>query len=124
MKLTKSKLQNLIEETIEKILFEKEGASHNRYEANLYLSIEQSKEIDRTEIMNEMRAIPEVTTVYREREISTSKSTFVGEYIVRFILPLGVDSSHYYNRELKPRLNSIRGLKIQRDRGFEEIGEA
>ena len=106
-----------------KFLMEKEESSHDRYEANLYLSIDQAKPIDRTEIMNEMRAIPEVTTVYREREISTSTRTFVGEYIVRFILPHGTDTYHYYNRELKPRLNSIKGLSIQRDFGFEKMGD-
>jgi len=123
MKLTKSKLRNLIEETIEKILSEKENAPHDRYEANLYLSIEQSKDIDRTDIMNSMRAIPEVTTVYREREISTTQVTFIGEYIIRFILPIGENVQHYYNRELKPRLNTIKGLKIQRDLGYEKIGD-
>ena len=106
-----------------KFLMEVEDPSHDRYEANLYLSIDQSKPIDRTEVMNEMRAIPEVTTVYREREISTSPVAFVGEYIVRFILPSASDAASYYNRELKPRLNSIKGLKIQRDLGYEKIGE-
>ena len=102
-------------------LTEKEKPSHDRYEATFYLSIDQSKPIDRTEVMNEMRAIREVTTVYREAEVSTSPVVFVGEYIVRFILPVGRDASHYYSRELKPQLNSIRGLKIQRDFGYERM---
>ena len=98
-----------------------EKISQDRYEGNIYLAIEQSKPIDRTEVMNQIRAIPEVTTVYREREISTSTRNFVGEYIIRFILSPGTDAAHYYNRELKPRLNQIRGLKIQHDYGFEKI---
>jgi len=106
-----------------KFLTEKEKPTHDRYEANLYLSIDQSKPIDRTEVMNEMRAIPEVTTVYREREISTSPKTFVGEYIIRFILPHKADATHYYARDLKPRLNKIPGLKIQRDLGYERIDD-
>jgi len=104
-------------------LTEKEKPAHDRYEARLYLSIDQSKPIDRTEVMNEMRAIPEVTTVYREREISTSPMIFVGEYMIRFILPSRVDVINYYNRELKPRLNSIKGLKIHRDFGYKKIGD-
>jgi len=104
-------------------LTEKENPTHDRYEANLYLSIDQSKPIDRTEVMNEMRAIREVTTVYREREISTSPVSFVGEYIIRFILPRQSDATHYYNRELKPQLNKIQGLKIQRDLGYERIDD-
>ena len=104
-------------------LTEKEKPAHIRYEATLFLSIDQSKPIDRTEVMNEMRAIFEVTTVYREREISTAPSIFVGEYIIRFILPAGEDVVHYYNRELKPKLNAIKGLKIQRDLGYEKMGD-
>ena len=49
--------------------------------------------------------------------------TFIGEYIIRFILPPRADINHYYHRELKPRLNSISGLKIQRDFGYEKTGE-
>ena len=104
-------------------LTELEKPAHHRYEAFFYLSIDQAKPIDRTEVMNEMRAIPEVTTVYREREVSTSPVSFVGEYIIRFILPSRADAASYYNRELKPRLNSIKGLKIQRDLGYEKIGD-
>tara|TARA_R110000851_G_C12899446_1_gene548017 strand:+ start:56 stop:412 length:357 start_codon:yes stop_codon:yes gene_type:complete len=100
-----------------------EKISQDRYEANLYLSIEQSKPIDRTEVMNQIRAIPEVTTVYREREVSTSARNFVGEYIIRFILSPGTDARHYYSRELKPRLSKINGLKIQHDFDFEKISD-
>jgi len=104
-------------------LTESEMPTHNRYEAVLELSIDQEKSIDRTEIMNEIRAIPAVTTVYREREISTSKTAFVGEYVIRFILPPTDDPVRYYNRELKPQLNSILGLGIQTDHGYEKVGE-
>jgi len=104
-------------------LTEEETPSHHRYEAVCYLSIDQSTSIDRTEIMNEMRAIQQITTVYREREISTSPITFVGEYVIRFILDPGTDATRYYNRELKPKLNKIPGLKIQRDLGFERVGD-
>jgi hypothetical protein len=106
-----------------KFLLEKDKKAHDIYEAVLFLSIDQSKPIDRTEVMNEIRAIPEVTTVYREREVSTSKASFVGEYIIRFILPTAADSNSYYHRQLKPRLNSIKGLGIQRDNGFEKISD-
>ena len=106
-----------------KFLTAKEKPTHDRYEANLYLSIDQSKPIDRTEVMNEMRAIPEVTTVYREREISTSPRVFVGEYIIRFILPVHDDAKIYYNNTLGPKLKSIPGLVIQTDYGYEKIGD-
>ena len=116
MKKEFKKWRNFLTEKEEKI-------SQDRYEGNIYLAIEQSKPIDRTEVMNQIRAIPEVTTVYREREVSTSTRNFVGEYIIRFILSPGTDAAHYYNRELKPRLNQIRGLKIQHDFGYEKIDD-
>jgi multidrug efflux pump subunit AcrB len=102
-------------------LAETEKNVQDRYESTFYLAIQQSKDIDRTDVTNQMRAIPEVTTVYREREVSTSQSQFVGEYIIRFILPREQSANKYYDNELKPRLNRIRGVKIQRDFGFEKL---
>ena len=104
-------------------LTESEMPTHNRYEAVLDLSIDQDKSIDRTEIMNEIRAIPAVTTVYREEEVSTSTRLFVGKYVIRFILPPTDDPVRYYSRELKPQLNSILGLGIQTDHKFTKVGE-
>ena len=40
--------------------------------------------------------------------------TFVGEYIIRFILPKGKDPTLFYNRDLKPALKLIPGLTIDR----------
>ena len=73
--------------------------------------------------MDSIRAITEVTTVYREREISTSRTTFVGEYIIRFILPIGGVVENYYKHDLKPELKAIHGLGIDRDLGYEKIGD-
>tara|TARA_Y100000034_G_scaffold128392_1_gene182843 strand:- start:403 stop:759 length:357 start_codon:yes stop_codon:yes gene_type:complete len=104
-----------------RFLIEKEKKTHYRYEAHCYLSIDQSKPIDRTEVMNEIRAIPEVTTVYREREISTSKSRFVGEYIIRFLLSVNINADNYYTKQLKHRMRQINGVQIQRDLGFKRM---
>ena len=123
IKLTKLKLQNLIEEEVEKVLAEKEKPVQDQYEAHFYLAITQAKEIDRTELMGFMRAIPNVTTVYREKEISTSAQTFVGEYKFRFVLMHGANAKHYYDTVLKPGLRKIKGLSIQRDFSYEKIGE-
>ena len=104
-------------------LTEKRGKIHDRYEAVGQLAIEQSKDIDRTDIMDEIRRITGVTTVYREREISTSSLSFVGEYIIRFILPKGKNPALFYNRDLKPALKLIPGLTIDREFNWEKIGE-
>jgi hypothetical protein len=104
-----------------KYLSEEKKPNQERYEAKFYLNLEQSKDVDRTELMNFMRAIPNVTTVYREEEISTSKESFVGEYRFRFVLPVGTDSKYYYDQVLKTNLKRIKGLSIQRDLGYEKI---
>ena len=110
-------------ETWRQYLTEKERPVQDNYEAHFYLALTQSKEIDRTELMGFMRAIPNVTTVYREKEISTSTTSFVGEYQIRFVLPHGTDAKYYYDTTLKPGLRKIKGLEIQRDKGYEKIGE-
>ena len=107
----------------QQFLTEKDKPNHYKYEARLHLTIDQDKPIDRTEVMDSMRAIPEITTVYREREISTSPRVFVGEYIIRFILPVHDDAKIYYNNTLGPKLKSIPGLGIQTDYGYEKIGD-
>jgi len=104
-------------------LTEKRGTLHDRYEAVGHLGIEQSKDIDRTDIMDAIRRITGVTTVYRDREVSTSPRTFVGEYIIRFILAKGKDPTLFYNRDLKPALDLIPGLTIDREFNWEKIGE-
>jgi len=105
-----------------KYLTENKERLHKRYEANLNLAIEQSREIDRTDIMDAIRAIPEVTTVYREREVSTSAQFFVGEYILRFLLPPGKDIAIFYESSIKKKLKEIPGLWIDHDFGYEQIG--
>jgi hypothetical protein len=102
---------------------EEEKPVQDKYEATFYLSMLQSKDVDRTELTNFMRAIPNITTVYREREVSTSKTNFVGEYRFRFVLPAGTNAKKFYDLELKPALRSIKGLTVQRDLGYEKIGE-
>ena len=104
-------------------LAEKRGKFHDRYEAIGYLGIEQAKDIDRTDIMDEIRRITGVTTVYREKEISTSPRTFVGEYIIRFVLAKGKDPTLFYNKDLKPALKLIPGLTIEREFDWEKIGD-
>ena len=104
-------------------LTEQEVPIQDEYEAFLYLGILQTKSIDRTEIMAFIRAIKNVTTVYREDEISTSAAIFVGEYKIRFVLEHGGNAKEYYEQILKPGIRKIKGLSIHRDEGFEKIGE-
>ena len=106
-----------------KYLIEKKIRVQDEYEAHFYLSIIQSKDIDRTELMGFMRAIPSVTTVYREKEISTSAEVFVGEYKFRFVLKPGENVEYYFNKTLKPDLRRIKGLTIRSDFGYEKVGD-
>lgn len=101
---------------------EREQIVQNAYLAHFVLSLAQKKEIDRTEVMNFMRAIPNVTTVYREKEISSTKQSFTAEYSVRFVLKHGHSAKKYHDTILKPGLRSINGLSIQVDKGYEKIG--
>jgi len=91
------------------------------YEANFILQIIKSEKIDRTEVMGFIRAIPNVTTVKNEGEISSSKRYYIASYRVRFVLRPGQDASLFYYKSLKPSLNKISGVTIQRDRGFKKV---
>ena len=100
---------------------EREREVQDKYKAEFILSLRQEKDVDRTEVMNSMRAISDVTTAYRLKEISTSEQSFVAEYLVRFVLPHGTDAKHYYDIVLKPSLRKIHGVSVQRDKGYEKV---
>jgi len=91
------------------------------YEANLILQIIKSEKIDRTEVMGFMRAIPNVTTVQNEGTITSSDRYYLASYKVRFVLRRGQDATLYYYNSLKPSLNKITGLTVQRDKGFKKV---
>jgi len=103
-------------------LMERKQAVQDQYEAYFHLALTQSKDIDRTELMGFMRAIENVTTVTRIKEISTSEREFVGEYRIRFVLPHGHSPKDYYAK-LKSKLGLLDGLRIQQDFEYEKIGE-
>jgi hypothetical protein len=105
--------RGFVSETADKLL--------KKYQAEFTMSIVQSSEIDRTVIMDDMRRIPNVTTVTRGDEISSTERVFIAEYLVRFVIPRGSNPKSYYDDTLIPKLNEIKGLTVSRQHGYEEI---
>tara|TARA_R110000824_G_scaffold314644_1_gene501483 strand:+ start:889 stop:1239 length:351 start_codon:yes stop_codon:yes gene_type:complete len=105
-------------------LSETRDSIQDSYEARFALQLTTSEKIDRTEVMSFIRAIPNVTTVQNDGKISSSGKYYVAAYTVRFVLPRGSDAQLFYFRSLKPSLNKIMGLTIQRDRGFKKVEQA
>ena len=105
-------------------LNETKDSLQDSYEAQFALQLTSSEKIDRTEVMSFIRAIPNVTTVQIDGKISASGRYYVAAYTVRFVLPRGSDARLYYYKSLKPSLNKIMGLTIQRDRGFKKVEQA
>lgn len=85
----------------------------DEFVATMILNIRQDRDIDRTEALGFIRAIPNVSTVRREREISTTEQTYVGEFNVRIILKHGQSISKYINSVLKPSISNIDGVSLQ-----------
>ena len=104
-----------------KFVNEREDKLLKKYKAEFTMSIVQAKDIDRTVVMDDMRAIPNVTTATRGDEISSTEQTFVAEYTIRFVLPRGKDPRAFYSDILIPGLNRIKGLTVGRELGYEEI---
>jgi hypothetical protein len=91
------------------------------YESTLILNFSENLGLDRKEFESFIRAIENVTTVTRVREVSVSGESYVGEFAVRFVLPKGKDAKLYYDTVLKPGIKKIRGLSIEQDKGYESI---
>ena len=113
MKVTKKYLQGIIEEELASLLSENEREVQDEYTASIIINIQQSQDVDRTEVLGFIRAIPNVSTIRREREIATSDSTYVGEFLIRLILKHGQSVKKYIDNVLKPEIRKIRGVSLQ-----------
>ena len=121
MKVTKQYLQNLIREELGMLLTENEREVQDEYTASIVLNIQQSSDVDRTEVLAFIRAIPNVSTIRRVREISTSDTTYVGEFLIRLILKHGQSVTKYTDNVLKPEIRKIRGVSLQSLSNLEEV---
>ena len=121
MKVTKKYLQGIIEEELASLLSENEREVQDEYTASIIVNIQQSQDVDRTEVLGFIRAIPNVSTIRREREITTSDSTYVGEFLIRLILKHGQSVKKYIDNVLKPEIRKIRGVSLQSLSNLEKI---
>ncbi len=121
MKVTKQYLQNLIREELGMLLTENEREVQDEYTASIVLNIQQSSDVDRTEVLAFIRAIPNVSTIRRVREISTSDTTYVGEFLIRLILKHGQSVTKYTDNVLKPEIRKIRGVSLQSLSNLEKV---
>lgn len=106
---------------IKKLNEAEERKVQDSYRGTLILAIRQSKNIDRTEVMGFIRAIPNVTTIRREKEISTSKEFYVGEFSIRIVLKYGENINNYLSSILKPSINKIDGVYVRSLRSLEKV---
>lgn len=93
----------------------------DEYKTNIVLNIRQAQDIDRTEVLGFIRAIPNVTTIRREKEIATSDVTYTGEFLLRIVLKHGQSIQKYLQTVLKPRIRMIPGVSLQSVGELEKI---
>ena len=93
----------------------------DEYKGYIILNIRQSGDIDRTEALGFIRAIPNVTTIRREREIATSESTYTGEFLIRIVLKHGQSIKKYIETVLKPKMRMIDGISLQSISDIEKV---
>jgi len=91
------------------------------YLGTVILSMRQSKNVDRTKVMNFIRAIPHITTIRRDKEISTSKELYVGQFSIRIVLKYGSNIKHYLDTVLKSEINKIDGVLLRSFQHLEKV---
>lgn len=96
------------------------------YQQDLYrliavLTISKGVGGDKTETQNEIRSIPNITTVTLEQELSDEPGHFVGEYSIKIALEKGEGLKDYIRRIFKPEIKRIDGLKINIIKKIEKI---
>ena len=83
----------------------KEREVQDEYRGYIVLNIRQSQDIDRTEILGFIRAIPNVTTIRRER----------------IVLKHGESIKKYVDSVLKPKIRLINGVSLQGLKDLEKV---
>jgi len=106
---------------IQRLSESKEKEVIDEYKGYIIINIRQSGDIDRTEALGFIRAIPNVTTIRREREIATSESTYTGEFLIRVVLKHGQSIKKYLETVLKPKMRMIDGISLQSINDIEKV---
>jgi len=106
---------------IQRLSESKEKEVIDEYKGYIIINIRQSGDIDRTEALGFIRAIPNVTTIRREREIATSESTYTGEFLIRVVLKHGQSIKKYLETVLKPKMRMIDGISLQSISDIEKV---
>jgi len=106
---------------IQRLSESKEKEVIDEYKGYIIINIRQSGDIDRTEALGFIRAIPNVTTIRREREIATSESTYTGEFLIRIVLKHGQSIKKYLETVLKPKMRMIDGISLQSISDIEKV---
>ena len=100
------------------LLEETEISKLKRYEATFSISIAS----DITEALLHIRAIPNVTTVYKTGKARELQGfTSINLVNVKFILEPHENSYTYLNHVLKPKMLEVEGLHIINFKGLEEL---
>ena len=76
---------------------------------------------NKSQTQNEIRSIPNVTTVSSEGGFSEFDDSFVGTFHIRFALETPEEKNKYIEQTLKPGLRKIKGLSIIKMKGLEKI---
>lgn len=84
------------------------------YVALVILTMNKKLGANRTGTTKLIRAIEEVTQMKKTREITDTDLKHVGEYEIKFILPPDKNVANWTDKVLRPGLNKITGLAVNK----------
>lgn len=103
------------------LLQEKVGYNQVVYAITYKLKISKVTGGNKTQTLNDIRKIPNVTTVFREEKGFEDKDVVMAPYSIKFALERGQSPDMFVRRILAPQLRQIPGLGIQGSMGIEKI---
>lgn len=101
-----------------------ENKEYNQVIYKIIYDLVISKQIggNKTQTLNDIRKIPEVTTVFRMEKGYEDDEQLMAPYSIKFALKRGENPDIFLRKILRPSLKRIKGLSIQGSKGLEKVG--
>lgn len=100
-----------------------ENKDYNQVVFRIVYHLRISKKIggNKTQVLNDIRRIPKVTTVFRIKKGYEDEKVVLAPYAIKFALKKGENPDIFVRKTLKPSIKRIEGVGIQGSEGLEKV---
>ena len=108
-------------ESWNEFLFERKDYNQVIYKVVYHLHISKKIGGNKTQVVNDIRKIPNVTTVFRNEKGFEDENAVKAPYSVKFALKKGDNPDIFVKKTLRPAIKKLQGVGIQGSEGLEQV---